>query len=208
GRTDERRVVLLVPEQNVDQPRRLGHPTANRLQTSGARLSGQVAREAVKNGVNHLQRSPRRDRYHAMTTSPLRRVKSAAGARKTPNGTSGSAIAPPVRRRRSQTIGATMTTKTTAPTPAATKIVSNARWGPNAAPTTAINVTSPKPMASLPNATSPSQPMIEMAPAPTQAPISESYGTANMLGSPVIAPASDVVKSQIRPKTVNPSGIK
>jgi hypothetical protein len=44
--------------------------------------------------------------------------------------------------------------------------VSSARSGPSAAPTAAIIVTSPKPIASFLNASSPSQPMMATAPAP------------------------------------------
>ena len=49
--------------------------------------------DAPRSGVDHL--SPRRDRYHAIAESPLSKVKSAAGARKTPNGTSGNSAGPP-----------------------------------------------------------------------------------------------------------------
>ena len=80
---------------------------------------------------------------------------------------------------------------------------------PQAAPTTAMSVTSPKPIASFLSATSPSQPMIEIAPAPTQAPISASYGVANPPGHQEQTPATDGQRTtQTRPNTVNPSGIR
>ena len=72
--------------------------------------------------------------------------------------------------------------KMTAPSAAPTNTVSSVRGGPRAAPTTAMSVTSPNPIASFFRTTSPSHPTIEIAPAPTHAPISASYGIANQAG--------------------------
>jgi hypothetical protein len=51
GRTDERGIVLAVTEQNVYHAGDLFAPAANRLETSLARIGGQVTREARENAV-------------------------------------------------------------------------------------------------------------------------------------------------------------
>ena len=46
GRADERRVVLAMPEQDVDDARDFLLPAAHRLEASGAGVGRQVARES------------------------------------------------------------------------------------------------------------------------------------------------------------------
>ena len=80
--------------------------------------------------------------------------------------------------------------------------------GPSAAPANAMSVTSPKPMASRLSATSPSHPMMAMAPAPAHAPMIASIGVANGDHSLTKSPANDIASVKTRPVTVKPSGIR
>src|SRR6185503_1160596 len=125
---------------------------------------------------------------HANNASPKNNVRSAAGARKTPNGTSGisngadpsaSSVCSRACPRRINATGMTRPTNVSAPSVAPKNTVMSARAGPSAAPTNAISVTSPKPIASRLVTTSPSQPTMAIIPAPAHAPTSASYGVAN-----------------------------
>ena len=114
GRSDERRIVLPVAKQDVDDARDFRFATAHRLEASRTCVRGQVAREArertaglvSKQITNHggcgnrgeagrgrrVTVSPRPAPLPLATragASPQNNVSSAAGARNTPNGTSG-----------------------------------------------------------------------------------------------------------------------
>src|SRR5439155_26533092 len=104
--------------------------------------------------------------------------------------------------------GYTIPSRTIGAMTAAMKIVRSARVGPTAAPTTAIRVTSPKPIAGRFNQTSPSQPTIEIAPAPTHMPRIASHGRTNGSDSPRYSATIDVTSTKNKPKTVKPSGIR
>src|SRR5688500_2302605 len=87
------------------------------------------------------------------------------------------------------------------------KIVRSASSGPTAAPTNAISVTSPNPIASFRSAASPSQPTIAIAPAPTHAPRTAVQGPTNGPLSPMKTPVIDAARRKRKPVTVKPSGI-
>src|SRR2546423_5558288 len=132
-------------------------------------------------------------RYQPMTASPKSNAISAAGARKMLNGSSrlrhppddwsASSVWPLSSANPRAESGYTTPSNTMGARKAAIKTVNKARGGPSAAPTTAINVTSPNPIAGLLSQTSPSHPAIDIAPAPTHMPSSASHGPANRSAS-------------------------
>jgi hypothetical protein len=69
-------------------------------------------------------------------------------------------------------------------------------------------VVSPKPIASRFIATSASQPMIVIAPAPAQAPAKALQGPANRVGSPTKTPTTAIASTKPSPKSVKPSGMR
>src|ERR1035437_8708107 len=143
--------------------------------STGSSAQANVAVAEVRRVIQPITRS----RYQPMREEPKSSVKIAAGARNTPNGTSGVSKDAPRARARRRPTGYTNSRNTTAAKNAPTKIVRSERPGPSATPTIAISVVSPNPIASFLKTTSPSQPMIVTAPAPTHAPNRASAGDAN-----------------------------
>src|SRR5207249_10175820 len=140
----ERGVVLVLAQQNVHDAGDLVVAAAHRLEIAAARLGGEVHAHALEHaagieetfeGIAHLAHAPRNWRYQATMLSPNTNVTAAPSARNTPNGTS-------------RFLRSDNGPNTSRPSTAPANTVTSTPRQPTNAPTIAIILMSPPPIAS------------------------------------------------------------
>src|SRR5262249_24970307 len=193
----ERRVVLPLPQQDIDDARDFVVAAAHRLEIAAARLGRDVDAHALEHvtrieqsfeGIPHLCQSPlRKCPYQATIASPNTNATAAPTARNTPNGTS-----------RFFLIDSGM--KISDPSAAPANTVSRTPCQPTKLPTIAIIFTSPPPIASSLNTQVPAIPTTHNSTKPTAAPSSARR-------NPCTPPPSARNSPRTSPPQVNSSGM-
>src|SRR6267378_2481613 len=195
--TDERSVVLALPQQDVHDAGDFGVAAADRLEVTAARLRGEIHADALEHvariekpfeGITHRSQSPlRKCPYQETIASPNTNATAAPTARNTPNGTSRFFLID-------------NGTKISEPNAAPANTVSSTPCHPTKLPTMAIILTSPPPIASSLKTHVPAMPTSQSRTKPTAAP-------SSAMRNPCTPPPSARSNPMTRPPQVNSSGM-